>query len=84
MPRDTDMQGEIGQALPVDATLSHLQRGDLVFWNGHVGLMRDSHLLLHANAHHMLVESEPLQVARARILASSANQITNVRRLTIP
>ena len=83
MPRDTDMQAEIGHSVPVDAALTHLERGDLVFWKGHVGIMQDSHLLIHANAHHMLVESEPLLVARARILASSANEITTVRRLTI-
>ena len=47
----------------------HLRRGDLVFWKGHVGIMRDGERLLHANAHHMLVASEPLSEARARIAA---------------
>ena len=37
-----------------------MKRGDLVFWQGHVGVMRDSATLLHANAVHMEVASEPL------------------------
>lgn len=84
LPRDTDMQAKVGEPVPVDDRLAHLARGDLVFWKGHVGIMRDSTTLLHANAHHMLVESEPLQVARQRILASSESAITTVRRLTMP
>jgi cell wall-associated NlpC family hydrolase len=34
--------------------LDGLKRGDLVFWNGHVGIMTDSETLLHANGHHMM------------------------------
>ena len=37
------------------------------FWKGHMGVMRDSETLLHANAFHMQVTSEPLAVAIARI-----------------
>ena len=48
-----------------------LRRGDLVFWRGHVGVMRDGSTLLHANAHHMRVAAEPLAQAVARIAASS-------------
>ena len=46
---------------------ARLRRGDLVFWKGHVGIMRDGATLLHANAHHMAVVSEPLAAAVARI-----------------
>ena len=45
-----------------------LERGDLVFWSGHVGIMSDPETLLHANAHHMAVAYEPLAAVRARIL----------------
>ena len=39
-PRDSDMQAALlGAALPADAAL---RRGDLVFWKGHVGIMRDA------------------------------------------
>ena len=40
------------------------RRGDLVFWKGHVGIMRDADTLLHANGWHMKVVSEPLAEAR--------------------
>jgi hypothetical protein len=46
--------------------LPGLGRGDLVFWSGHVGMMRDARMLLHANAHHMAVVSEPLAAVVAR------------------
>jgi hypothetical protein len=81
-PRDTDLQEQaLGKPLDFGADLGDLQRGDLVFWRGHVGIMRDETTLLHANAHHMLVASEPLRVARDRILAKTSKQITAVKRL---
>lgn len=81
-PRDTDMQvNALGEALPVTEDLAHLQRGDLIFWKGHVGVMRDADTLLHANGHHMLVESEPLKEARERIARNSFGAITAIKRL---
>src|SRR5262249_39843463 len=66
-PRDTDLQEKaLGKPLAFDAGLAGLQRGDLVFWRGHVGIMQDETNLLHANAHHMLVVSEPLRIVRDR------------------
>lgn len=66
--RDTDMQAaSIGDALDPGSDLSGLQRGDLVFWKGHVGIMRDEETLLHANGHSMSVASEPLHNAIERI-----------------
>ncbi|MDE2362662.1 MAG: C40 family peptidase [Hyphomicrobiales bacterium] len=80
-PRDTDMQARaLGFHLPVDES-PRLQRGDLVFWKGHVGIMRDADTLLHANGHHMLVASEPLRQARERIAANSYGAITAIKRL---
>ncbi|PZO79724.1 MAG: peptidase P60 [Mesorhizobium amorphae] len=62
--RDTDMQAAtIGE--PVEP--GELRRGDLVFWPGHVGIMRDRDTLIHANGHTMDVALEPLTVAVARI-----------------
>jgi cell wall-associated NlpC family hydrolase len=81
-PRDTDMQeAALGEPVAVAPDLSGLRRGDLVFWKGHVGVMRDGERLLHANGHHMLVASEPLRVAAERILTKSYGPITSVRRL---
>ncbi|MFV0279874.1 MAG: C40 family peptidase [Rhodoblastus sp.] len=81
-PRDTDMQAAgLGENLPVTDDLSHVRRGDLVFWKGHVGIMRDAATLLHANGHHMLVASEPLAQARARIAVNSFGAIVAIKRL---
>ena len=82
-PRDTDMQEAVlGVALDLSPTLAGLRRGDLVFWAGHVGIMQDAERLIHANAHHMLVETEPLQQAVHRILAGSQATIRSIRRIT--
>jgi len=78
-PRDSDMQQNLGQPLPVD-DLDSLRRGDLVFWKGHVGIMTDPHTLLHANGHHMMVVAEPLRDAAVRI-AATGSVITHIRRL---
>jgi cell wall-associated NlpC family hydrolase len=75
-PRDSGPQHHIGNGIN---DLSQLQRGDLVFWHGHVGIMQDGKALLHANAHHMAVASEPLDDAIARI-AITAGPVTALRR----
>jgi cell wall-associated NlpC family hydrolase len=81
-PRDTDLQeAALGRVLPVDEALEQLQRGDLVFWKGHVGIMRDPRTLLHANGHHMLIVSESLAEASTRIRQKGAGEITSIKRL---
>ncbi|MEE9454565.1 MAG: NlpC/P60 family protein [Paracoccaceae bacterium] len=78
-PRDSDMQAdEIGKVVN---NYENLQRGDLVFWQGHVGIMRDPETLLHANAHYMAVASESLASAAARIAANGGGGVTKVRRI---
>ena len=78
-PRDTDMQeAQLGEALEAGA---ELRRGDLVFWKGHIGVMRDPETLLHANGTHMLVSSEPLDLVRARNVQAGAGEVTSIRRL---
>ncbi len=63
-PRDADMQqASFGDKLPEGEAL---QRGDLVFFPGHVGIMADNENLIHANAAAMAVSVEPLSVATAR------------------
>jgi len=79
-PRDSDMQEvQLGRALPKD-DLSSLERGDLVFWEDHVGIMTDAHTLLHANGHFMQVAREPLLPAVERI-ARRHSPVTGIRRL---
>ncbi len=80
-PRDSDMQERaLGWALEPAAALSKLQRGDLLFWTGHVAIVRDDTTLLHANAFHMAVAIEPIAKAIARISAAGSEP-TSVRRL---
>jgi cell wall-associated NlpC family hydrolase len=80
-PRDSDMQqAELGHEIEFDATLDSIERGDLVFWRGHTGIMLDSVLMVHANAHHMAVTVEPLPEAAARI-AKTGGPITAIKRL---
>lgn len=79
-PRDTDMM-EKALGAPLDLAAPDLRRGDLVFWKGHIGVMRDAETLLHANGHHMLVVSEPLAVARERIVGKTGADVTSIRRL---
>ena len=77
--RDSDMQeATLGARLMVN-DLDGLKRGDLVFWNGHVGIMTDEKTLLHANGHHMMVVAEPLKDAVDRI-AARYGQLTSIRR----
>jgi len=80
-PRDSDMQ-EAALGAPVSAAsdFSDLTRGDLVFWKGHVAIVREAGSLLHANAFHMAVAVEPIADAIARIRASGS-EITSIRRI---
>jgi cell wall-associated NlpC family hydrolase len=79
-PRDSDMQQEaLGK--PLDAAeQKKLQRGDLMFWQGHVAIVRDADTIVHANAHHMATVVESIEVAVARIKATGI-EITAVKRL---
>src|SRR5580700_3210253 len=66
-PRDSDMQERaLGTAVPVD-DVAGLRRGDLVFWSGHVAIVRDAETFVHANAFHMAVANEPIAQALRRI-----------------
>jgi cell wall-associated NlpC family hydrolase len=76
-PRDSDMQ-ERTLGAPVDP--DHLRRGDLVFWSGHVAIVRDEASLVHANGFHMQVAIEPIAEALARI-AAAGGPVTSARRL---
>lgn len=79
--RDSDMQEQSFQSIvePAD-DFSNLQRGDLIFWDGHVAIARDRSTLIHANAHHMAVAIEPIAEAVTRIRAAGF-EISSVRRL---
>ena len=76
-PGDSDLQEEVGTAIP-DA--SPLQRGDLIFWKGHVALLTAPDRIIHANGKTMSVAYEALCDAIARIEAQGEGLPTNRRR----
>lgn len=70
--RDTDMQAaSIGEPVEVGEDWQDLERGDLVFWRGHVaicqGLIDGVAHIIHANGNTMDVASEPVTTAVDRI-----------------
>lgn len=65
-PRDSDMQAaDLGRTLAPDTTP---ERGDLIFWKGHVGIMLDPTRMLQSSGHYMTVVIEALDTAIERIL----------------
>jgi cell wall-associated NlpC family hydrolase len=69
----------LGRAL--DANESRmLQRGDLIFWKGHVAIVRDTDTMVHANAFHMATAIEGTQEAIARIKASGSD-VAAIKRI---
>jgi prepilin-type processing-associated H-X9-DG protein len=68
------------QAVGSPASASDMRRGDLLFWDGHVAIVRDADTLIHANAFHMQVAIEPIAEAIARIRESGC-EVTSVRRV---
>ena len=76
-PRDSDMQEDaIGLELAPPSAFSEPRRGDLIFREGHVAIVRDGKTLIHANAFHMAVAIEPIGEAMARIRASGCECIS--------
>lgn len=70
-PRDSDMQAAaLGTAIYTgEGDLPPLQRGDLLFWPGHVAIARDPEHLVHATAHGMTTVVEPVKDVLSRIAA---------------
>jgi cell wall-associated NlpC family hydrolase len=73
-PRDSDQQRVLGELLPEGVPL---QRGDLIFFEGHVGLMANAEQLIHATAHSGKVLVEPLADVASR------NAVIQRRRLQL-
>ena len=79
-PRDSDMQQDgLGRALDAAET-KKLQRGDLIFWKGHVAIVRNADSIVHANAHHMATVVENTREAIARIKAAGS-EVAAIKRL---
>ena len=83
LPRDSDMQAAwAGEPVADWQAPGALRRGDLVFWEGHAGLLTAPDTLLHANAFHLGVAREPLAPAIDR-LRSVVGEVTGVRRVAL-
>lgn len=79
-PRDSDMQERaLGAPLPADDP-AVWRRGDLIFWQGHVAIVRDETSIVHANAFHMAVAIEPTAQALRRI-ADAGSTPLSVKRV---
>ena len=83
VPRDSDMQcAWFGDQIDDWQSPGVLQRGDLIFWKGHVGLMADAEMLLHANGTFMTTMTEPLLPAIERI-ANEYGEPLEARRVNL-
>ncbi|HXL13373.1 MAG TPA: NlpC/P60 family protein [Bradyrhizobium sp.] len=79
-PRDSDMQqNALGRTLDV-AQSKNLQRGDLIFWKGHVAIVRNAETIVHANAHHMATAIESISEAITRI-AAAGSEVVAIKRI---
>lgn len=79
-PGDSDQQqSQLGCHLAIG---SKYQKGDLLFWKGHVALAINDNTLIHANAYHMACVYEPIDKAVARIKAQGDGELTAHKRLT--
>ncbi len=76
-PADSDMQHEgLGRDLE-----GPFERGDLVFWKDHVGMMVDAETMIHSNAHNMATVYEPIDRAVLRIDAQGDGPVLARKRL---
>jgi cell wall-associated NlpC family hydrolase len=72
-------QDGLGRELD-SAESKKLRRGDLIFWKGHVAIVRDATSIVHANAHHMATAIEATAGAIARIKAAGS-EVASIKRL---
>jgi cell wall-associated NlpC family hydrolase len=72
-------QNGLGRALS-NTEMQQLERGDLLFWKGHVAIARDADTIVHANAFAMATVIENTREAIARIKAAGSD-LAAVKRL---
>ncbi|MEZ7812332.1 MAG: cell wall-associated NlpC family hydrolase [Paracoccaceae bacterium] len=78
-PADSDLQQSLGKSF---AEKTPLKRGDLLFWKGHVAMVVNADVILHATGSFMAVAVENAKTAPARILAAGDGHIIARRRLS--
>jgi len=80
--RDTDMQEvELAKRFSAISTDAPRQRGDIVFWAGHVGIMVDGDRIIHANAYFMETVIEPVAETIRRAVKNDS-PVTSVIRMS--
>lgn len=77
-PGDSDMQINMGRAL---APQEKLKRGDLIFWKGHVAMVVNPDVLIHANGATMSVAYEGIREAINRISTGGGGLVQARQRL---
>ncbi len=83
-PRDTDQQQKaIGHSVSNVPDANLCREGDLVFFNGHVGIMTDGENILHANATKMQVTINSLKEVTGWAKKDSPRGITDIRRVKV-
>ena len=67
IPRDTKDQKKYFQNFVLKSKHKNYNRGDIIFWKGHVAIVLKKTQLIHANAFHMSVKVERIEIALKRI-----------------
>ena len=75
-------EAALGTSVAPAPHFTNLQRGDLMFWKGHVAIAVNAHQIIHANAFHMTVVIEQLAEAVARIRAAGL-EVRSIKRIAI-
>jgi NlpC/P60 family protein/dipeptidyl peptidase-like protein len=78
-PGDSDLQeAALGELLPPGTSY---ERGDLLFWKGHVALVVNPTTIIHATGYPMAVINEPLEAAIERIMEQEGHGVSSHKRL---
>ena len=81
--RDSDMQMH-SAGEPMDpSNLDAIQRGDLLFWQGHVAIAQSADWMVHASGHHMQVVVEPIRRAIERTAEAGGPLLAILRPPTV-
>lgn len=78
-PGDSDQQETALGSLLTPG--SSYQRGDLLFWKGHVAMVVDANTIIHASGDPMAVVFEPLKAAIKRIREQEGHGVSSHKRL---
>jgi cell wall-associated NlpC family hydrolase len=79
--RDSDMQMATGGEPQDPGNIDAIQRGDLLFWKGHVAIAQSPDWMIHASGHHMEVVVEPIRRAVERTAESHGPLLAILRPL---